>query len=122
MSRTRRVIIVLVAVLALLSYGAYTYARPLWVPVYRQLQGERSVPDVIKLYGEAAEARLKPYFDEAKAPYPPSQITLLAIKDEKKLELWTEHQGEKFFIRAYPVKAASGDTGPKLKEGDRQIP
>lgn len=118
----RRIVFSAVTLLGLVTYAVYTYARPLWVPAYRQLQGQRSVQDVIGLYGDAAEARLKPFFAEAKAPYPPSRVTLLAIKDEKKLELWSEENGEKFFIRAYPIKAASGQSGPKLREGDRQVP
>lgn len=118
----RRFAIGTLSVLGLLTYAVYTYARPLWVPLYRQLDGQRSVQDVMDRYGDAAEARLKPFFTEAKALYPPSRVTLLAIKDEKKLELWTEEQGEKFFIRAYPIKAASGGVGPKLREGDRQVP
>lgn len=121
-SHKRRLAFGALSILGLLTYAVYTYARPLWVPVYRQLDGQRSVQDVIELYGNAAEARLKPFFTEAKAPYPPSRITLLAIKDEKKLELWTEEDGERFFIRAYPIKAASGGAGPKLREGDRQVP
>lgn len=118
----RRLFLGALSAFGLLGYAAYTYARPLWVPVYRQLNGRRSVGDVINRYGEAAEARLTPFFTEAKAPYPPSRITLLAIKDEKTLELWTEENNEKFFIRAYPIKAASGSGGPKLREDDRQVP
>jgi len=118
----RRITFAFISLFGLLTYGVYTYARPLWVPLYRQVQGERSVQDVVQLYGKAAQERLKPFFSEAKAPYPPSHITLLAIKDEKKLELWSDEPDERFFIRSYPIKAASGDTGPKLKEGDRQVP
>lgn len=118
----RRFTIGALSALGLLTYAVYTYARPLWVPVYRQLEGQRTVQDVVDRYGPAAEARLKPFFTDAKAPYPPSRITLLAIKDEKKLELWTEEESEKFFIRAYKIQAASGVGGPKLREGDRQVP
>lgn len=108
--------------LALSSYALYTYARPLWVPLYRRAAGERSTQDVLRIYGEEAQARLQPFFKEAKAPYPPKSITLLAIKDEKKLELWSEDNGNHYFIRSYSIKAASGVTGPKLREGDRQVP
>lgn len=121
-NRKRRIALGVLAALGLLTYATYVYARPLWAPMYRQAQGQRSVQDVIGLYGEAAEGRLAPYFAAAKAPYPPSRITLLAIKDENKLELWTEEKGETFFIRAYPIKAASGVGGPKLRQGDRQVP
>lgn len=118
----RRIAFGALSILGLLTYTVYTYARPLWMPLYRQLDGQRSVQEVMARYGEAAEARLKPFFTEAKASYPPSHITLLTIKDEKKLELWTEEDGEKFFIRAYKIQAASGVGGPKLREGDRQVP
>ncbi|MBC6905505.1 hypothetical protein DWB84_08560 [Saccharophagus sp. K07] len=120
-SHTRRWLLSAVA-LALSSYTVYTYARPLWVPLYRQATGARSVQDVQRIYGDKAQARLKPFFESAKAPYPPKSITLLAIKDEKKLELWSEDNGERYFIRSYPIKAASGITGPKLKQGDEQVP
>lgn len=120
--RKRHLAFAAVAVLGLLSHAAFTYARPVWMPVYRQLDGQRSVQDVMDLYGAAAEQRLKPFFDSAKAPYPPSHITLLAIKDENRLELWTEEKGETFLIRSYPIKAASGERGPKLRQGDLQVP
>ena len=120
-SRTRRWLLGATA-LALSSYALYTYARPLWVPLYRKATGARSVEDVLHLYGAKAQARLQPFFDAAKAPYPPKAITLLAVKDEKRLELWSEDKGARYFIRSYPVKAASGVTGPKLREGDQQVP
>lgn len=120
-SRTRRWLLGATAV-ALSSYALYTYARPLWVPLYRKATGARSVQDVLHLYGDKAQARLLPFFDAAKAPYPPKAITLLAIKDEKRLELWSEDNGDRHFIRSYPIKAASGATGPKLREGDHQVP
>jgi len=120
-SRTRRWLLGATA-LALASYALYTYARPLWVPLYRKATGARSVQDVQRLFGDEAQARLQPFFDAAKAPYPPAAITLLAIKDEKRLELWSEDNGERYFIRSYSIKAASGVTGPKLQEGDQQVP
>jgi hypothetical protein len=109
-------------ILMLLGHTLYTYARPLWVPAYQDLAGERSLQQALEQYGEESQARLLPFFEAAKAPYPPTRITLLAIKDEKKLELWTEEADARFFIRAYPIKAASGIPGPKLREGDRQVP
>lgn len=120
-SRTRRWLLGATA-LALSSYALYTYARPLWVPLYRKATGARSVEDIRRLFGDKAQARLQPFFEAAKAPYPPKAITLLAIKDEKRLELWSEDDGARHFIRSYSIKAASGVTGPKLREGDQQVP
>ncbi|OQX06656.1 MAG: hypothetical protein BWK76_25865 [Desulfobulbaceae bacterium A2] len=38
------------------------------------------------------------------------------------LELWLEHQGRYRLFRSYPICAASGYLGPKLREGDWQSP
>ncbi len=112
-----RLLFPLVVVTLLLGYGYYGYTTPLPRPMEK-----RSIQQVVELYGAASQSRLQPFFAAAKATYPPSAIHLLAIKDEKKLELWTEEPTGRFFIRAYPIKAASGVTGPKLREGDKQVP
>lgn len=54
--------------------------------------------------------------------YPPERIALLAFKDEKRLELWVRDAGCWVFEKGYPIRAASGGPGPKLREGDRQVP
>lgn len=64
-----------------------------------------------------------PYFYKAGIAYPPHAITLLAMKEENKLELWAANkEGKTSFIRSYDIKKLSGLPGPKLKEGDRQVP
>lgn len=116
--------VLLITLLVVLASSAvlYVYARPVWVPVYQKVVGKRSIDDVVKQYGEIAEARLTPFFQKAEINYPPKQLTLLAIKDDKRLELWAS-DGDAFkFIKYYPVQAASGVLGPKLQEGDKQVP
>ena len=44
------------------------------------------------------------------------------MKQEKRLELWARDSGEFRFIRDYYIQAASGVAGPKLRQGDRQVP
>lgn len=68
-----------------------------------------------------ARSRLKPYFHAAGAPWPSDSIALLVFKKEKRLELWA-HRRSWRFVRHYPVLAASGYAGPKLREGDYQVP
>lgn len=87
------------------------------VVVYRA-RGPRSVADVLAKYGPEARARLKPFFVRAKVQYPPKRLTLLVFKDEKRVAVWADGR----FIRAYPILAASGRAGPKLREGDYQVP
>lgn len=82
----------------------------------------RTVEDVLKSFGPDADARLKPAFERAGLPYPPKDITLLGFKEEKRLELWAQHKQAWVFVTAFPILAASGEAGPKLREGDRQVP
>ncbi|NOQ37095.1 MAG: hypothetical protein GQ569_14585 [Methylococcaceae bacterium] len=89
------------------------------IPLNRE---SRTVENVIEKYGVAANARLSPYFKKAKIAYPPKAVMLLALKQEKSLELWAKNQGDYTFIRRYPIAKLSGKAGPKLKEGDKQVP
>jgi len=55
--------------------------------------------------------------------YPPKRVTLIVIKQEKRLEVWSEGDGGvPRHVADYPVCAISGDYGPKLRRGDRQVP
>lgn len=103
-------------------WSAYNFGRPYWVPTYQNVIGKKTVADISEQYGLPAEERLQPYFQKAGINYPPKSITLLAIKDKKELELWAHSEDKAHFIRTYPIKAASGHSGPKLREGDRQVP
>ncbi len=53
-----------------------------------------------------------------------SPIFIRAFKEEKILELFVENKKTKKYelFRSYPIAAASGNLGPKLAEGDGQVP
>ena len=53
-----------------------------------------------------------------------SPVFIRAFKEERELELFIENRetGKFELFRTYPVAAASGVLGPKLAEGDRQVP
>lgn len=123
MSR-RQTRVVIVAVLLLLASGVFiVYGSGIWYPWLVKIRGPRSVADVIAKYGEPAQTRLGPHFKRAGVSYPPKEIAILVFKDEKRLSLWARGGGGQWlFIRDYPVLAASGHAGPKLREGDRQVP
>lgn len=71
----------------------------------------------------AASERIAEKFKAAKAPWPPAEIALVAIKDEKALEMHARAQGGAWtFVHRYKVMAASGGAGPKLVRGDKQVP
>ena len=71
----------------------------------------------------SAIVRLATRFDAAKAAWPPAEIAFVAIKDEKILELHARGAGGAWkLVHRYPVQAASGGLGPKLRQGDKQVP
>ena len=102
--------------------GTYVFARGLWVPVAQKILGKKTSEEVVQLYGKRARAKIMPYFTKAKISYPPKKVTLLAMKEEKLLEVWASNGGDYAFIRAYNIQKLSGKEGPKLREGDRQVP
>ena len=82
-----------------------------------------TIAERLTQYGPAARTRLRPYFQKQNLTYPPSQVALVGLKEEKILEVYARDGTNNFrLIRSYRILAASGGPGPKLREGDRQVP
>jgi hypothetical protein len=79
-------------------------------------------PVIAAEVGPKAEYLLRARFQHAGVDYPPERIQLIALKETKRLELWVWTQKMWRHIHDYPIFAASGHAGPKLKEGDKQVP
>jgi hypothetical protein len=69
-----------------------------------------------------AEDALGARFASRGVDYPPREVALVALKREARLELWARAADRWTFIRSYLIRAASGRLGPKLREGDHQVP
>ncbi|MEJ7710616.1 MAG: L,D-transpeptidase family protein [Pyrinomonadaceae bacterium] len=83
----------------------------------------KTVEDRLREHGAKVDERLRPLFAARKISYPPAKLTLLGLKDEKKLEVYAADQSNVWrMIKSYDVLAASGTMGPKMREGDRQVP
>lgn len=92
-------------------------------PAFRQLLGKKTVQDQIETYGAAVRARLHAMFKEKGFEYPPAKLTMLAFKDTRMLEVYVgSNDGIFQHLHTYPVLGASGRLGPKLREGDFQVP
>ncbi|HXI73269.1 MAG TPA: L,D-transpeptidase family protein [Verrucomicrobiae bacterium] len=115
----------LLALLALvvLAYVFKPYIRTVIAPVTNKFTNSKTIADRLGQFGEAARARWKPYFSNAQTVYPPANVKLVAVKLEHVLEVYAgDKSGSNHWIRSYPILAASGDPGPKLREGDGQVP
>jgi murein L,D-transpeptidase YafK len=110
-------LLLILLALAVLAYVFKPYIRMAILP------GEKSVAQRLGQFGEAARARWKPYFASAQAPYPPTGVILVAVKDERQLHVYAADKSKRFvWVRSCPILATSGYSGPKLKEGDGQVP
>ena len=115
-------------ILIILSVGILTFAfrhhlKNYLVSGLQTAKGRKTVQGRLEQYGHAVRERLLPCFEAAKITYPPKKVIFVGLKNEKILEVWACSEDNRFnLIRTYPILAASGSLGPKLTEGDRQVP
>lgn len=102
--------------------GAWPFRHALRRAAVR-LRPRASVEDRVRQFGGMARARWAPYLDAVGLSYPPQQMVWVGLKDERVLEVWGQADaGNWVRIRTLPILGASGILGPKLREGDRQVP
>lgn len=103
----------------------------LWTP--EPPPASRSVDDTPRVhtvetrltqFGAEARDRMAPGFTAAGIPYPPREVVLVGLKRERRLELFARGPEDPTprFVKSYAFAAWTGTLGPKLREGDRQIP
>ncbi len=124
----------------------YIYGKPIWYPYYKKYSykednnsvecKERVIKKIVKIEEKECPPpppkkeikplspieKLKHHLADADFIIYPKKLTIIALKYEQKLEVWGEHKGKNIYITTYPFTAFSGHLGPKLREGDRQIP
>jgi hypothetical protein len=88
----------------------------------QQRAAKRTVEDRLQEFGGAARQRWAPHFKAAGASYPPKRVIFVALKGQRVFEVYAGDETRTNFLRRYPILAASGVLGPKLREGDRQVP
>jgi hypothetical protein len=102
---------------------AVAFHPAILVVAVQRLRGIKSVDDRIAEYGPAARGRFAADFRREGVDYPPKRMILVGIKDEKVLQVYAaKGDGHYSFIKSYRILAASRRPGPKLREGDGQVP
>jgi len=112
------------AVLVILSgIIFYRYGRSIYRPIIQQIKGKESIESVINKIESKAYTRIASSLDKIgyTEGYPDS-LVLVALKEEKLLEVYAVKGDSAHYLKEYPFTAYSGTLGPKLKEGDKQIP
>ena len=86
----------------------YRHGRSIWVPIKQKIVGGRSVEQVMATLGEPALLRLIPDIEKAGAEYPPKSLTFIALKQERRFEVWGQDwNGKPALIKTYPFTAFS---------------
>jgi hypothetical protein len=82
-----------------------------------------SVAAVLKEYESPVHQKLGKIFASENVPYPPKSMTWICLKAERQLMLFAkDDSGKMRKVLSYPIIGASGKAGPKLQEGDMQVP
>jgi hypothetical protein len=94
--------------------------RSFWSRVVKKCTIEERVAQ----FGAPVRERLAPAFEAAGVAYPAKELAFLVFKDSFLLQVYGRDEAAQPWqlIKVYPVLAMSGGPGPKLKEGDRQVP
>ena len=105
----------LVAAAAAAALGAALAAAP--------ASRTHTIASRLELHGPAARARLVPRFTRAGIAYPPRAVTLVGLKRERLLQVYAGPRADALaHVADHTILAASGGPGPKLREGDAQVP
>jgi len=113
-------ILIAILVLAICAIPFRAKLRRPAVAVIQVLRGKKTVADRVDQFGAVVRERLAPDFKRIGVVYPPKSITLVGIKQDNLLEVWVSDPPR--FLKSYPILGASGVLGPKLREGDMQVP
>lgn len=108
----------IIAVAIFLKYG-----RSVYMPIVNKIKGSETVESRISAIQGDVWNRLENNLNLAgyKMNYP-KEIILAAFKEERVLQVYSKDYNGIKLIKEYPFTAFSGELGPKLKEGDKQIP
>ncbi len=100
-----------------------TYGRSIYMPIVNKVKGKETVNSRIENIQENVWNRIEKNLNLAgyKMDYP-REIILVAFKEERTLQVYAKDYDGIKLIKEYPFTAYSGKLGPKLREGDRQIP
>lgn len=112
-----------VSVLAALAIVVSTSSgrNALW-SAYTRLRGRATVEERLAALGPNVRADVRSWCTTSGLEYPPDELALVAFKGERELHVYGRSGAEWRHLVELPIVGASGRPGPKLAEGDGQVP
>ncbi|MCB1827417.1 MAG: L,D-transpeptidase family protein [Coxiellaceae bacterium] len=83
---------------------------------------EHVTQEQLALFSQYARQHLVAAFRHAGVAYPPKHLALLIFKQSRRMQMYARDDDHWHFVKTFQIKAASGGPGPKLQEGDYQVP
>lgn len=100
-----------------------TWVPSVWGPIRLFLLDLPSTGEVVRELGPEIRPELQSICQNSGISYPPNELTLIALKKEKVLEVWGRGKGGRWKrLVQYRILGSSGKLGPKLRAGDMQVP
>lgn len=99
--------------------------RPVPVEAYPSYVawGDHTIATRLAEIGPKARRQWREDFAAAHVAYPPAHVEFVVFKREKRVDVFAGPSPSNLaFVRSIGITAASGGPGPKLREGDRQVP
>ncbi|WP_299105392.1 L,D-transpeptidase family protein [uncultured Tenacibaculum sp.] len=91
-------------------------------PLVAKIKGKETVKSIVEKHEKSVFEELEPNLTKIGLGTFPDKISILIFKEERKMQLLGWRNGFWYFIKEYKFTGFSGEIGPKLVEGDRQIP
>jgi len=94
------------------------------IGVFFNLKEKQTIETVLKKYNSKVKVSLKNNFEINSITFDDFEMAILAFKKEQVVELYVrKNETDNWkLLKKYPFTAFSGTMGPKLKNGDKQIP
>ena len=118
--KLKLIYLIIVLVLILVLY----LLRNQIIGVFFNLKEKQTIENVVEKYSSKVAASLKNDFEISTIDFNDFEMAILAFKKDQILELYVrKNQTDNWkLLKKYPFTAFSGTIGPKLKNGDKQIP
>jgi len=113
--------IILVIVL-LASMAFYQYGRAIYMPIVYKIKGKETLQSITAKLERQPASRIAAFLADTGFQTYPKELILIGLKEEQMLQVYGQDDQGPRLIKEYPFTANSGVLGPKLKEGDKQIP
>jgi len=93
----------------------------LW-SAWSRLRGRATVADRVAAFDGSVRDDVRAWCTQADVNYPPREVALVEFKNERELHVFGRTDAAWEHLVMLPILGASGTLGPKLAEGDRQVP